>query len=137
MNARLQLMLLRGAEAPAPVAPKPAPAPAPMRLLGEGLDAIIQHTRRKPWGWERLVFPYGIDDPALPNQPTAIDRLLRYRTAAQLHPAEPDPLKAGQREALGTLYRNAWERGERPNFRRIGRLMPVPLGRRARQAVPA
>ncbi|NUS37631.1 MAG: hypothetical protein HOQ02_01200 [Lysobacter sp.] len=128
MNPRLQLKLLRGAGTPTPAAP--APEPPPLRLLGDGLDAIIQCTRRAPVGWECLFWPRGFNDSALPIAPTVMERQLRYLTAAQLHPLHSDPAAADMREALGGLYRAAWARREFPNFRRFSRLMPVPLVRR-------
>lgn len=56
-----------------------------LRLLGEGVDAIIQHTRRRPFGvLEGTFYPAGFDDRRLPIQPTAQQRLDRYHTAMAL-----------------------------------------------------
>jgi hypothetical protein len=123
LNAQLRLKLLRG-DAQQRATP---PVRAELKLLGEGLDAIIQHTKRPPWFLERLFYPGGINDPRLPNQPTERQRLSRYLTAVSIHPLHTDHSLASMREILGWQFREAWQCHRYPNFRRIRGLMPVPL----------
>lgn len=56
-----------------------------LRLLGSGVDAIIQHTSRLPVGiLERTFWPGGFNDLRMPIAPTAQQRLDRYHTAMAL-----------------------------------------------------
>lgn len=62
--------------------------PAAMALLGHGLDAIIQCTRRRPESLlERILQPGGTQDHSLPIEPSARARLDRYYTALHYAPS--------------------------------------------------
>lgn len=105
-----------------------------LRLLGGGLDAIIQHTRVKPtdW-WGRLIAPPGgFDDPRLPVRPTDRDRLSRYEIAADLHPVHTDPKRHEIRRIIGEQLVQAWKLGKFDKTCRIGNLF-VFQPRRARR----
>lgn len=114
MNARLRLKLIHSQQAVRKPAPPPPPALPPLRLLGEGLDAIIQHTRRPQEGWLGWLLR-GTNDPQLPNQPEPKQRLDRYLVALGLHPL-PDHDLADRRAMLGELIKQQWQRGRFPRI---------------------
>ena len=74
--------------------------PAPLYLLGNGLDAIIQHTRVRGGRdfLDFLIAPRGreVKDPLAP---TDSDRRMRYHDALHWH-ARPDH---NRREAIGVM----------------------------------
>lgn len=129
MNARLRLKLIHSQKTVRKPVPKP---PAPLRLLGDGLDAIIQHTVRPTEGWLRNVVA-GTNDPSLPWEPTPEERLKRYHVAVGLHPL-PDRDFAERRAMLGELILTAWLRGERPRIRHGCLLIAAALSRRRNAA---
>lgn len=129
MNARLRLKLIRSQnapqQAPAPAAQqqRPQPQPQPLRLLGEGVDAIIQHTTRPVHPWLR-PFISGSNDPLLPNEPTLYQRLQRYHIAATLYP-HGGALFEERRGLIGELINQAWREGRYPRLRRGAMLLSV------------
>lgn len=121
MNSRLRLKLIRCnalGVAESEAERKRKPEPPALRLLGHGLDAIIQHTR--PRGFLAL-------GGKTPKAPSDWERLERYQVAAALFPLFPDPEAAQMRVYLGELRRRAWEAGQ---YRR-GRMSLLQLKLRA------
>lgn len=94
--------------------------PPPLRLLGEGLDAIVQHTCRPHSSWlASLLFSSGVNDPALPTIPTDAQRMERYLIAALLYPADSDYRATERRFHVGAQYKHAWTCGRFPNLSRV------------------
>lgn len=78
-----------------------------LHLIGHGVDAIVQCTRRRGANWlERLLYPGGLRDRALPVEPTPAMRLDRYRDALYWH-CPPDH---HAREYRGELLQLQWKR---------------------------
>lgn len=91
----------------------------PLVLLGEGLDAIVQHTAQPPSSWlVGLIFGNSYD-PALPVIPTAAQRMERYLIAALLYPADSDYRATERRFHIGAQYKHAWTCGRFPNLTRV------------------
>lgn len=128
MNSQLRLKLIHSQATPQRV-PKPVP---PLFLLGEGLDAIIQHTTHPPHPLLRK-YVSGSNDPQLPNQPTLYQRLQRYYIAATLHPAG-NALFAERRTMIGELIQQAWKEGRYPRIRRGVLLLSIARGARKAMA---
>lgn len=130
MNARLQLRVIQ-----CHTLPSRAPEAPPLRLLGEGLDAIIQHTELPMRGLLRLIWS-GTPDPRLPSAPTVEDRLNRYGVASSMHGLHVDPSAAERRLAIGETVLSAWKCGHFPKIRARGGLvaLPRPLQQQLRSA---
>lgn len=118
MNGQLKLKLIQcnvltavQASSPpeaqrAPDAPKQPEEPI-LRLLGHGLDAIIQHTRPRRLG----------DKPfRTPAAPSDQQRMDRYKIAEALHPVFRDPVLAQMRVYIGEQRRKAWQLGKYARF---------------------
>jgi hypothetical protein len=93
--------------------------PLELRLLGEGMDAIMQPATPPRRWWERLFGLRPLHDDRLLTPPSARARLARYRDAALLFPMDAVYNQFELREMLGERYQAAWKQGKRPNFRRI------------------
>lgn len=93
--------------------------PAELRLLGQGLDAIMQPAAQPRRWWERLLGMRALSDDRLLTPPKASERLARYHDAALLFPMDAVYNHVELRQMLGERYQAAWKQGKRPNFRRI------------------
>lgn len=94
---------------------------AELRLLGEGLDAIVQRATPPRRWWERLFGLRAITAAHMIDVPTPEQRRKRYYDAAGRFPADFDLQKHLLRAQLGWEYRLAWAQGKTIDFRAIRR----------------
>ncbi len=94
---------------------------AELRLLGEGLDAIVQRATPPRRWWERLLGMRATAAAHLINVPTPEQRRQRYYDAVCRFPAHFDLQNDLLRAQLGGQYRQAWAQGKSINFRAIRR----------------
>lgn len=106
-----------------------------IRLLGEGLDAIVIATGRPRTWFERLLRLPAIAEHLRPTCPA--DRLARYRDAAQLHPMYRDELLRDRREWRGWNYLKAWRAGSFPKVLALTSVIRFPKTRTPRRASSA
>lgn len=125
MNAQLRLKLIQCQAVIAATTPRAPKAPT-LHLLGEGLDAIIQHTGRPAWGFLRHLLPSSYD-PRLPSMPDATHRLNRYRDAAMLYGTDKPLFE--RREYIGESLLASWKLGRFPKLRRSAQLVGLPTRR--------
>lgn len=131
MNARLQVKVLNGRRSEVSHE-RPA---AVLRLIGEGLDAIVQHTREPAANWLiDVFFPGGHDRADLPYVPTEAQRIARYEIASALFSSPEERRSHEHRQAVGEQLQRAWRQHQYPNLRRARGLIPLPVRPRA-QAV--
>lgn len=100
-------------------------APPQIRLLGEGLDAIIIPTARPRTWLEKVLRLRALSDWRYLRTVSNADRLPRYHDAALFRPMYRDPQLLDLRERRGWNYLKAWRAGTFPKVGRLRRLVPV------------
>lgn len=110
--------------------------PPEIRLLGQGLDAIIFAAAHPRTWWEKLARLRARTDEGFFRPLSEDDRLKRYHDAALLRPMYRDPQLLALREHRGWHYMKAWRAGKFPKLRGFLSLVPTlqPQTRRASSA---
>ena len=106
MNARLLARMMRQ-----------RPPAGGLRLLGEGVDAILVRMRA--------------GGSIAPASPSADERLLRYLRARAIFASSPRDLKLLEmRSSTGDAYQRAWAQGRRPPLNTFPRRAGITTHRR-------
>lgn len=100
--------------------------PPEIRLLGEGLDAIVIPAARPRSWWENLLGLRPITDERYLRSPSNAARLARYHDAALYRPMYRDTQLLELREYRGWNYLKSWCAGQFPKVGRFRSLMPIP-----------